>query len=124
MTINEAINITDALKHNAYTEVEKIQWLSKLDWMVKTHILDTHEGAAEVEFSGYDADTDGDTELLVPAPFDAMYQRWLEAQIDLASGEYNKYNVAILLFNTEYESFESHYHRNHRPIPDGKRFLF
>ena len=45
MTINEAINRLDALKANAYNQPEKIDWLSRLDSMVKKQIIDTHEGA-------------------------------------------------------------------------------
>ena len=53
-----------------------------------------------------------------------MYIRWLEAQIHYTNGEYNKYNNAIIMFNTQFESYESYYTRNHMPLSRGRRFLF
>lgn len=124
MKIIEAINRADSLLFNTHSPADKVTWLSKLDNMVKRHIIDTHEGPAEVPFSGYTEETDHETELLVPAPYDEMYIRWLEAQIHYANGEYTKYNNAITMFNTEYESYSNYYNRNHTPISGGERFLF
>ena len=122
MTIIEAINRIDALKHNTYTQIDKIAWLSRLDAMVKKQIIDTHEGADDVTFTGYDATTDLQTELLVPAPYDEVYLRWIEAQIDYHNGEYEKYNNSIEMFNTAYEGYQNYYNRTH--MPKGKKFKF
>ena len=124
MTIIEAINRLDSLKPNIYTQNDKILWLSKLDWMVKKQIIDTHENTGDVSFAGYTDDTDINTELLVPAPHDEAYLRWLEAQIDYHNGEYDKYSNAIIMFNTEFEAYAAYYNQNHRPVNRGKRFLF
>lgn len=124
MRIIDAINRIDSLMFNTYTTSDKISWLSKLDTMVKKNIIDTHEGGENVTFNGYTDDTDQETELLVPAPYDEMYIRWLEAQIHYTNGEYNKYNNAIIMFNTQFESYESYYTRNHMPLSRGRRFLF
>ena len=124
MTIIEAINRLDSLKPNIYTQNDKILWLSKLDWMVKKQIIDTHENTGDVSFAGYTDDTDINTELLVPAPHDEAYLRWLEAQIDYHNGEYDKYSNAIIMFNTEFEAYAAYYNQNHRPMNRGKRFLF
>lgn len=124
MKIIEAITRLDALKFNTYTQTDKVEWLSGLDNMVKKHIIDTHEGAEDVIFTGYDESTDLQTELLVPAPHDEMYLRWLEAQIDYHNGEYDKYNNAIIMFNTVYEAYQSYYTRTHLPLIRGRRFRF
>lgn len=124
MTIFEAINRIDSLIHNTYGNGDKIAWLSRVDHMVKKHIIDTHEGAEEVSFDGYHDNTDPETELLVPAPYDGLYLHWLEAQIDYTNGEYDKYNNAILMFNTEYDGYANYYNRNHTPKSAGKRILF
>lgn len=121
MTIIEAINKLDDLKHNTYTQSNKVEWLSRLDAMVKKFILDTHEGE-EVTFNGYDDSTDTSTELLVPAPFDEVYLLWMEAQIDYHNGEYEKYNNSIDMFNTSYNSYQNYYNRTH--MPKGKKFKF
>lgn len=124
MTIAEAINTIDSLKPNNYTQADKIVWLSTLDGKIKIEIIDTHEGKDSVSFSGYDETTDINTALLVPAPFDVIYLRWLEAQIDYTNGEYAKYNNAIITYNTEYEAFANYYNRNHMPLSAGTRFKF
>ena len=115
MKIIEAINRIDSLKHNTYTQNDKVAWLSRLDSLVKRLIIDTHEGGDNITFTGYDDRTDLETELLVPAPFDEMYLRWLEAQIDYTNGEYDKYNNSILMYQTAYDGYANHYNRNHMP---------
>lgn len=124
MKIKDAIKRLDELKFNTYTQSDKVEWLSRLDSMVKKHIIDTHEGADGIIFSGYDDSTDLNTELLVPVPHDEMYLRWLEAQIDYHNGEYDKYNNAIIMFNASYEAYQAFYSRNHLPVIRGRRFLF
>ena len=64
MTIAQVITRLDELKHNTYSQSQKIAWLSKVDSMVKRHIIDTHEGGEKVSFTGYDDDTDLQTQLL------------------------------------------------------------
>ena len=124
MKINEASRSLDSLKFNTYTQDNKVEWLSRLDSMVKQQIIDTHEGAESVSFNGYTADTPLDTVLLVPAPYDEVYLRWMEAQIDYHNGEYDKYNNAIIMFNTAFEAYQKHYNSAHKPVQRGRRFLF
>lgn len=124
MKIIEAINQLDSLKHNTYSQDDKVRWLSRVDGMVKRHIIDTHEGADKVTFTGYDEITDINTELLIPAPYDEAYLRWLEAQIDYANGEYGKYNNSIMMFNASFEDYAKYYARNHMPVSHGRRFIF
>lgn len=122
MTILEAINRVDATKPNSYTQVEKVDWLSTLDGIVKSQIIDTHEGGEDVVYEGYDADTLLDTELLIPAPYDDVYIRWLEARIDYANGEINKYNNSLTAYNDAYDLYAKYYHRNH--MPKGSKFKY
>ena len=116
MTIIEAINIIDSLKHNTYSKNDKIRWLSKLDSMAKRLVIDTHEGGSGVFFTGYNADTDLNTSMLIPEPFDDAYLRWLEAQIDYANGEYKKYNNSIVMFNDIWDAYKNFYNRMCMPI--------
>ena len=122
MTIIEAINRIDNLKPNSYTQQDKVQWLSILDGIIKTEIIDTHQGAEDVIFDGYGVETHIETELLVPAPYDDIYIKWLEAQIDYANGETAKYNNSMVMYNTAYSAFERYYNRTH--MPKGKKFKF
>ena len=124
MTIAEVISQVDALKPNNYTPEDKIRWLSSLDSRVKTQIIDAHECNEPFCFYGYDSILDQETELLVGAPYDEMYLRWLEAMIDYHNSDDDRYNNAIMLFNNAYEGYKKHYTRTHMPISKGTGFIF
>ena len=124
MTIKEAITRLDALKFNTYTEEDKVEWLSRLDSAVKLQIIDSHGGSEDVTFNGYNADTPHNTVLLVPAPYDEVYLRWMEAQIDYHNGEYDKFNNSIVMYNTAFDNYQKYYIRTHKPVQTGRRFLF
>ena len=122
MTIREAISKADANIGNTYDAKEKIQWLSTLDQRVKLLIIDTHEGAEDVIFHGYDENTDLDTMLLVPAPFDEIYLRYLEAQIHYRNQEEDRCNNATDAYNLLWAEFRNYYNRQH--MPKGTRLRF
>ena len=120
MTITEAIRQLDSLLHNTYTQQEKLQWLSQLDAMVRD-VLAAYEETPPA-FADYAQTTDPQTQLLIPAPYDEAYLRWLEAQIHYHNGEYQKYNNAITLFNNAFVGFQNHYRRTH--MPKGSRLRY
>jgi hypothetical protein len=153
MTIMEALYRIDELKPNSYSQTQKIKWLSSLDGLIYTEIIETHEdnpfdtdeggvnarslnslqedgeeGTAPItpipsdKVPGYGEDEDLSTVLLVPAPYDDIYVRWLEAQIDYTNGEYGKYNNSIAMYNAAYTAFANYYNRTH--MPKGKKFKF
>ena len=124
MTIAEVISKVDALKPNTYTPEDKVEWLSTLDARVKSQIIDAHECIEPTFFCGYDGLADMETELLVPAPYDEMYLRWLEAMIDYHNSDDDRYNNAIILFNNAYDGYKKHYTRTHMPKSKGNRFVF
>ena len=122
MTIHEAIAKIDVLKPNKYGYAEKINWISNLDGVIKREIIDTHEGGENIVFNGYSEDTDINTILLVPAPYDDIYVRYLEMQIDYLNGETNKYSNSFILYNKMYVNFCNYYNRNY--IPKGAILKF
>lgn len=122
MTIMEALYRIDELKPNSYSQPEKIKWLSSLDGVIKSEIIDTHEGGGDIVFSGYDEYVDTSTKLLVPAPYDDIYLKWLEAMIDYTNGEIAKYNNSLTAYNDAYDLYQKHYNRTH--MPKGKKFKF
>ena len=121
MKIIEAIQKVDALKPNNYSQEDKIKWLSTLDGIIKTEIIDIHEGADKVEFNGYDISS-LETELIVPAPYDDIYIKWLEAHINYNNSEIGKYNNSMAMYNSAYNAYERYYNRKHMPI--GKKFKY
>ena len=122
MRIIDAIGRIDRLKPNAYGIQDKIWWLATLDGRIKTEIIDTHEGGENIVYNAYKDDTDPNTELLVAPPYDTLYIYWLEAQIDYANGEYNKYSNSMAMFNEALGAYEKYYNRIH--MPKGKKFKF
>lgn len=124
MTILEAVHKIDTVKPNSYTQPEKIKWLSTLDGIIKSEIIDAHEGGENVVFESYDDETDLDTMLLVPAPYDDIYVRWLEARIDYANAEYGKYNNSATAYNAAFESYSRYYNKYHMPKHTINRFIF
>lgn len=122
LKIIEAINRIDSLKPNGYSQLEKILWLSQLDAKVKSEIIDCHEGWEDVEFSGYDENTDTETELLIKSPHDDIYLYWLEAKIDYTNGEFSKYNNSISMYNAVISDYTKYYNRTHMPLKAGYRF--
>ena len=73
---------------------------------------------------GYDKKKNLDTPLLVPTPYDDIYIRWLEARIDYANGEYNKYNNSATAYNTAFEAYSRYYNMYHVPKHNTNRFIF
>lgn len=123
MKLMEVISAVDALKPNTYSVENKIAWLSWVDETVQREIFDSHQGAGAV-FGGYSADTPPDTALLVPPPYDQLYLRYLEAQIDYHNGEYDRFNNAMAMYEAAFDSFAKYYTRTHMPVSRGRRFLF
>ena len=122
MTIIEAINRLDTLNPNSYEQPDKIKWLSTLDGIVKTEIIDTHEGAEAVPFTEYTEETPLDTELLIPAPYDEVYIHFLESRVHYENEEFKKYNNAVLMYNTAFDKYKNYYNRNH--MPKGTKLKF
>ena len=123
MKIIEAINAIDTLKPNNYTQMEKIGWLSYLDGVIKTEIIDTHAGKEQYSFSGYDENTDPDTELLAAEPYGKdLYIKYLENQMDYHNGETELYQNSLLMFQDAYTAFANWYNRCHLPISRKRKF--
>lgn len=122
MTILEAIGCVDALVPNSYTQQEKIRWLSTLDGKAVSEVFRTHEGGEGAAFEGYSPETEPDTVLLVPAPYDNIYPLYLEMQINYYYGETAKYNNAANAFEAAWTDFVSQYNRTHMPVQHSRKF--
>lgn len=114
MTINEAIDALDAAKSNTFSRQDKLAWLSRLDGLIQKQLLDTHASGGG-SFSGYTDETDPNTPLLVPAPWDEIYLRYMEAQIDYLNGDLTRYANSAALYNGCLTEYKNHYHRTNAP---------
>lgn len=115
MKVIEAIDRIDSLKHNTYTNREKVDWLSTLDGIIKDQIIDTHEGGDDVDFKGYNDTEHMETEMIAKAPYDVLYVRWLEAQIDYYNGEIARYNNSMMMYQAAFDDYQRYYNRTHMP---------
>lgn len=122
MTLAEAIARADALRPNSFEYARKVEWLSALDGAVTAEIINTHEGGEWVRFSEYTESTPPETPLLIPAPYDEVYLRHLEAQMDYANGEFERYNNSNAMYTALYGAFASYYNRTHMPRGTSKRY--
>ncbi|MBE6946179.1 MAG: hypothetical protein E7459_08845 [Ruminococcaceae bacterium] len=119
MTIMEAITHFDHLTHNQISVPVKVVWLSGLDGLVHREILSTHKGAGPAAFSGYSADTDTDTRLLIPHPYDEIYRWYLEMKTWDTLGEMDRYNNAAQKYNMALLTYMDYINRNFTPIGVG-----
>ena len=118
MTLGEAIFLVDDLKPNQVEEARKIEWLSRLDQRVFDELICRHKGDENTpeHFDGYTQETDRDTALLIPAPYDEVYRFYLELHIDRVNLENDKYNDDSAMFNELWDQYARKYHREHRPL--------
>lgn len=121
MTAREAIERVDTLKYNQFTTREKLGWLQNLEWQIKAEIIDGHEDDF-MENPAFLSEDTMDADLLTRPPYDDMYLKWLEAQIDYHNGEFDRYNNSIALFQTAFDGYKNFYHRRHMPL--GKKIRY
>ena len=122
MTILEAIHRVDALRHNTFTQEEKVQWLAQVDALIDREVIRTHEGSGEHSFRVYDEQTPLEQELLVPPPFDELYLHYLCAMMDYHNAEFDRYNRSMGLYQAVMTAFTNFYNRTHLPL--GRRFRY
>ena len=122
MKIGEVIARVDELRRNDIDKKEKVRWLSRVDWKVKHQLIDTHQGAEQVDFAGYNEHTSMDTTLLVPEPYDEMYEHYLISQIEYAHQQEDRYNNAKDLFDQAWDEFAGWYNSTHMPKPHKLKF--
>ncbi|MGM9605296.1 MAG: hypothetical protein ACI3XG_09540 [Faecousia sp.] len=115
MTAQDVINWVDGKKHNVCSQEDKLFWLSQVEKMAAQLLarcgLEPGETVVEPE-----------TVLSVPAPYDGLYLRWLEAQIDYTNQEYLKYNNAMALFTALWQEYANQVRRGAPAV--GRRNFF
>lgn len=119
MTIQEALDRVDILKPNKIGTDTKLAWLSKVDGEIWQEVILTHEPDQRMTgmcFAGYSMETDPNTELIVPAPYDeSLYTAYLSAQVDIVNQETDKYTSDATLYNAALKQFQAYWNREHMP---------
>lgn len=121
MTIRQAVEAVDRLKPNTYSHRQKLLWLWEPESLVREQITALYRKELP-QAAPFDDGVDMDTALTAPAPYDQMYLRYLEAQIDYHNAEFDRYNNAIALFQTAFDSYRNACARAN--IPQGAAFRY
>lgn len=111
MTAEMAIQLARNLKQvdeMIFPDAVMLQWLNECEGKVQTDVLHV----ALVDCVRYGAE-DLTKELLVSPPHDKLYYTYLMAMIDLANGEYSKYNNSVLVANDFLHEWAAWYSRTH-----------
>ena len=134
MTPNKAIETVDRLKPNSYSEEDKLRWINDLEGNVKRLVFQWDEKYLEElksrlesgkltqeqynelveQTKPYTYPNDMDKELLIPAPFENLYELYLSAQIDYHNKEYEYYNNSVTMFETQYSEYKKDYIRHNQ----------
>lgn len=116
ITLDEAIEYFDEQCANQFSRENKIAWISELDELIYDTIIKERENPPVAEFNGYDNDTDGDTELLVPSIYKEIYRYYLEKNVNYANREIGAFNNAVQIFDSIYENYFAWYNRTHKSV--------
>ena len=109
MTPNKAIERANSVSPDAYSEENKLQWISELDGTVRRLVYKEKEGEP------YRFPEDMDKELLIPAPFDTIYEIYIMSMVDFHNQEWGKYNNTAAMFHSLFDDFKKAYIRENMP---------
>lgn len=102
MKVKDVIAWADEVKPNAFSAETKRKWMGGLEGSIALEVFLMDRAEAE-QLSR--AAEQPETELLVSAPYDDLYELWLEAKIDQANGEYDKYQNSMQIYNARRGEF-------------------
>lgn len=99
-------------------DITIVEQVDRIERLAVNEIFLTHADppAGATEYSGYDGETDLDTELLIGAPYDGIYLLYVRMQGDLAAGDVARYNNSAAVFYDAYCDFACRYNREHAPV--------
>jgi hypothetical protein len=113
--MNSVIEHIDSIKPNVYSEDDKYRWIARVDGMISAEV---HQDEKPIT---YNIPGDADKELLVPAPYDDIYELFVSAQIDFFNREYDNYNNCVIAFSERLSQYKNWYIQRH---PVGKALNF
>lgn len=119
-TINEVIERVDRIKPVVNVDdQDKARWLIELDGRILREIIQKSVHDTPPDMPPAEWPEDGDKQLLVPSPYDRLYDLYLLAQIEFAIREFGNYNNSMAAFNSLLDIYACHYRNNHMPVSHG-----
>lgn len=122
MKLGEALRRVDDVQPNTMQQEVKIQKIQQIDMELYRDHVQRHEGWEEVPRPDYDAETDPETELLVEAPYEDIYEHFLLAMIDYENTEFGRYNNRIAMYEERKRQWINAYNRAHMPLQTKRRY--
>lgn len=112
----DIIRSVDEKRPNSINADSKASWLTRCDRQIFNDLIVTHEGAHCMRpFCGETEMEAEYGEMMIGEPYQAIYEYYLMAQIDLVNGDSEHYNNHMLLYNDALHNFARLWHRDHRP---------
>lgn len=119
-TINEVIERVERIKPVANVDdQDKARWLIELDGRILREIIQKSVHDTPPDMPPAEWPEDGDKQLLVPSPYDRLYDLYLLAHIEFAIREFGNYNNSMAAFNSLLDIYACHYRNNHMPVSHG-----
>ena len=123
MTLQEALDIVDAMKPNMMDRQLKVKYLTEIEQLIWAEILMKHAHTQEQEEKPvYNDETDPGTELIVPDPYSMVYTYWLMSKIDIQNQEDARYNIDRAHFENAWDTLSDWWTREHMPLQAVREF--
>ena len=123
MTLQEALDYTDAMKPNMMDRQLKVKYLTEIEQLIWGEIVMRHVHTEEQETKPvYTEETEPGTELIVPDPYSMVYVYWLMSKIDIQNQEDARYNIDRAHFENEYDTMSDWWTREHMPLQVTREF--
>ena len=115
MRLTELIGHVDETKHNAFSNEQKTRWVNQLEGRIAAEVYLWNPVMMCVQHVWPETEDDPDQELLVGPPWEQIYEHWLEARIDYANGEYDKYENSAAMFEEAFHAFAAWFINRYHP---------
>ena len=102
MKLSEAIERVKKEKPHSYSDDHCTLFITEVEAIVQDFLR-----IPVYERIKYEWEKDGNTELIVPAPYDSLYISWLKAKIDYCNEEYESYANNQDHYNADMQAFKA-----------------
>lgn len=119
-TINEVIERVDRIKPVVNVDdQDKARWLIELDGRILREIIQKSVHNMPPDDPPAAWPEDGDKQLLVPSPYDRLYDLYLISMLEFSLREYGNYNNSMQAFNDALDKFAYYHRETNMPVSVG-----
>lgn len=104
MKIRDVLDYVIELQEPAFSETVLLRWLNQVEAEIQTEVLLLAVDGI-VQYSAEDLKEGSDTELIVPAPFNKLYEDYLLWRIALGQGEAERANNLETIYHNSYLAY-------------------